>query len=192
MGLDGTVPQGAGRRDLCPGLLSGCPSRGAEPNKSVQATAGERCGFTRLPRPAAPDLSRSVKTILSILAGVALVSASGCRGNQAAALVGTWRTGLIPSEWGTNRISVTYLQDGRVFGTNDFGEGRTIRWAGTYRVQGQTIERTIQGRTEEILYRIAGNRMHQKFENEHYTLTRVITQPGAAGNSRPGVQLPDL
>src|SRR4051794_24567578 len=26
MGLDGTVTQGAGRRDLCPGLLSGCPS----------------------------------------------------------------------------------------------------------------------------------------------------------------------
>lgn len=101
---------------------------------------------------------------------------TGCSDNRTDALLGTWQTGIIPSEWGSNRITATYFADGRVVGTNDFVDGGALSWDGTYRVRGSVIQRTIQGDTQEIVYRIGGDTMHQKIGDEDYMFTRIITE----------------
>ena len=106
-----------------------------------------------------------------------LLVCCGCSSKQEVGLLGTWQTGVIPSEWGSNRITETYFPDGRVIGTNDFVGGKPLGWEGTYSVRGAVIQRTIQGATQEIAYRIEGNTMRQKMRDEDYTFTRVITEP---------------
>ena len=89
---------------------------------------------------------------------------------------------MIPSEWGSNRITMTFFADGRVVGTNDFpGEG-VLTSQGTYSVQGGLIRRTIEGRTQEIEYRIDGDTMRQKIGDEDYIFARTITEPFSAAN----------
>jgi hypothetical protein len=128
-------------------------------------------------------IKRSVKIIATIATFVVFLVLVGCSGKRADSLLGTWQTDLIPSEWGTNRITVTYFEDGRIAGTNDFpGEG-ALAWQGTYRVRDSVIERTIDGRTDEIVYRLEGDTMHQTFGVEGYTFRRNITEPDGAGNS---------
>ena len=121
-------------------------------------------------------------TAISLLASV--LALSGCSDRHTGSLVGTWQTEVIPSEWGSNRITMTFFADGRVVGTNDFpGEG-VLSWQGTYDAHGNLIKRTIEGRTQEIEYRIDGDTMYQKIGDEDYIFTRTITEPDGAGNSR--------
>jgi hypothetical protein len=135
------------------------------------------------PRWAVAELGRSVKTLATIIVLVSLLAFSGCSDRHSDSLVGTWQTELIPSEWGSNRITMTFFADGHLVGTNDFrGEG-ALSWQGTYSVQGHLIKRTIDGRTQEVEYRIDGDTMHQKIGDEDYVFTRTITEPDGAGNS---------
>jgi hypothetical protein len=132
-------------------------------------------------------LLRSVKTIATIAAVISLLVLGGCSANDAERLLGTWQTQVIPSEWGSNRLTMTFFADGRITGTNDLpGHEGVLGWQGTYRVKGSTITRTILGRTQEIAFRIEGNTMRQKMGDEDYTFTRVITEPsGAVDRSQP-------
>jgi hypothetical protein len=129
----------------------------------------------------------SVKTVTTIASVVSLLVLGGCSANDADRLLGTWQTQVIPSEWGSNRITMTFFADGRITGTNDLpGHEGALGWQGTYRVKGNVITRTILGRTQEISFRIDGDRMHQKLGDEDYTFTRIITEPnGPANQSQP-------
>jgi hypothetical protein len=129
---------------------------------------------------------RSVKTIATIVVLFSVLLLSGCFSEQPNRLIGTWQTELIPSEWGSNQITVSYFSDGRVAGTNDFpGEG-ALNWEGTFRRRGDVIERTMEGHTQEFLFRIEGDTMYQKMGDEDYTFRRVFTEPsGPANGSQP-------
>lgn len=132
------------------------------------------------------DLGRSVKTISTITVVIAALVFGGCVDRQADRLLGTWQTQLIPSEWGSNRITMTFFADGRIAGTNAYFGGEALAWHGTYRVQGSLIHRTVEGGTQEIGFRIQGDRMHITSGNEAYTFTQVITEPdGASNGSQP-------
>lgn len=130
------------------------------------------------------SLNCSVKSITTISVLTCVLVFSSCSGRQADAILGTWQTEVVPSEWGSNRITVTYHADGRMFGTNDF-IGGPLSWHGTYRLRGSVVQRTIEGRTEEIAYSIAGDTMHMRLGDENYTFTRMITEPGGAANPEP-------
>jgi hypothetical protein len=128
----------------------------------------------------------SVRTLTSVSLSVITLVLGGCSGQNHTALVGSWQTDVILSEWGSNRITVTYYADGRFSQSNDFVGGGVLGGQGTYQVRGGTIVRTLQGATQEIAFAIAGNTMRQKVGNEDYTLTRIITEPdGAANGSHP-------
>jgi hypothetical protein len=124
---------------------------------------------------------------ISIIAGA--LHFSGCSGGQSDKIVGTWQTGFIPSEWGSNRITVTYYADGRVFGTNDFVSGGSLSWQGIYRVRGGIMQRTINGSTETIGYRITGDTMYQTLGDEDYIFSRVSTKSDGATNGKQPVRL---
>lgn len=128
------------------------------------------------------EFLRSVKSITTISVLACVLVFSSCSGRQSDAILGTWQTEVVPSEWGTNRIMVTYHADGRMFGTNDFLGGSPLSWHGTYRVRGSIVQRTIEGRTEEIAYSIAGDTMHMRLGDEDYTFTRMITEPDGPVN----------
>jgi len=129
---------------------------------------------------------RSVKTITTIAAVVSLVILGGCSTKDTDRLLGTWQSEVIPSEWGSNRITMTFYADGRITGSNDFPAQGVLGWRGTYRVQGTVIHRAIEGRTQEIAFRIDGDRLQQKIGDEDYTFTRMITEPdGPANGSQP-------
>jgi uncharacterized protein (TIGR03066 family) len=126
-----------------------------------------------------------MKTIYPIAVLISALVFSGCTDRQADRLLGTWQTQLIPSEWGSNRITMTFLADGRMAGTNAFLEGEALAWHGTYRVQGNVIHRTIETRTQEIGFRISGDSMHMTIGNEDYTFRQVMTEPDGASNGLP-------
>jgi hypothetical protein len=118
-----------------------------------------------------------VKAISTIAVVISVLVFSGCSDKQADRLLGTWQSQLIPSEWGSNRITMTFFADGRTAGTNAFLEGTELAWHGSYRVQGSLIHRTIEGRIQEIRFRIDGDSMHMTIGSEDYTFTQVITEP---------------
>lgn len=124
-----------------------------------------------------------MKSLVTVSVLISALVFSGCSVKHSDALLGTWQTGAILSEWGSNRITVTYRADGRVVGTNDFISGGALGWEGTYRVRGSVIQRTVKGRTEEITYNIEGDTMHQKIGDEDYTFTRMNTELGGAANA---------
>ena len=98
---------------------------------------------------------------------------SGCSGTRSDALLGAWQTGVIPCEWGSNQITVQFLADGRVVGTNDFVSGGPLSWEGTYRVRGNVIQRTIKGDMQEIAYWIEGDRLRMQIDHEDYRFIRL-------------------
>ena len=128
------------------------------------------------------DLKCSVKSISTIAAIVSMLVFSGCSGTRSDALLGAWQTGVIPCEWGSNQITVQFLADGRVVGTNDFVSGGPLSWEGTYRVRGNVIQRTIKGDMQEIAYWIEGDRLRMQIDHEDYRFIRLTTEPGGAAN----------
>ena len=125
-----------------------------------------------------------MKLLTSIFLLVAVFLCSCRSPDRDPQLLGTWETGIIPSEWGPSKITVTYFPDGRIFGTNQFVEAHSnLGWTGDYFVHDQTLIRTINGRSEEISYRISGDTMKQTFGNETYVFKRKITEQTRAVNA---------
>jgi len=100
----------------------------ATPNKSRQQMPVEPDDCTRAPSAWHCCALRSVKTISTIAVVISVLVFIGCSEKQADRLLGTWQSQLIPSEWGSNRITMTFFADGRTAGTNAFLEGKN--WLG--------------------------------------------------------------
>lgn len=112
------------------------------------------------------EMNRVIKCCLLLL----LLSCANVRGS---ALIGTWQTGVIESEWGACRITATYHEDGEFEGTVYFIEGGgSEQLQGSYVVHGDTILRDIDGKTVEAQFEINGNSMRQVIGDEVYTFTR--------------------
>src|SRR2546428_13019820 len=109
----------------------------------------ERTGDPRRGSPVA-HFYHSVKIVLSILISTVVLLVCSCSDRDSSKLLGTWQTDVIQSEWGSNRVTVTYFKDGRIVGTNDFVDDDAIGWSGTYRVRNGIIDRTIAGDTSQV------------------------------------------
>jgi hypothetical protein len=122
---------------------------------------------------------RSVNASAFLAFSLAWLVVTGCSRSGSKELVGTWRTDVIESEWGSNRITVCYRPNGHFWQSNDFSGGGMLGRQGTYHVRGKTLVRTLQGstRTEEIAFSVSGNKMHQNLGAEEYNFTRVGTEP---------------
>ena len=98
---------------------------------------------------------------------------SACGAQHDQRVIGAWQTPIIPSEWGSNRMTVIYSGDGLFTGRCDFVKSGAIEVHGTYQIRRGVIERSIEGRKEQIHYRVRGDTMYHRIGSEDYTFERL-------------------
>lgn len=84
---------------------------------------------------------------------------------------------------GESYIITTYFADGRATGSVHFTEGEVIDWEGDYTVAGDMIQRTIEGRTEPIRFRVESDTMFHEIGKEDYTFKRLAADAGVQGDA---------
>ena len=110
-----------------------------------------------------------MKFKLIIFAIISFVIFSGCAGNTNDIIVGTWKTGLIESEWGPQITTATYSSDGTVEGMVEFPETNgKLDWKGHYYIEDQWMIHDINGDKVKFSVSIKGKIMTLKSGKESY------------------------